>query len=169
MSNWWESSPVAGNSSDSASSKNWWDEHPKEETPQDSALTRGITQAKSAAKTAKALTIGDYETVAQLAAERDAYRKANPGTKEGNELMSAWDSGDGIAGGIKNVVGEIGKDWKESPSTIDALRATGRNLSAMGGGIVEQVPNMVMPMAGMLSAGAAGSAVGGPVGAVIGG
>lgn len=90
-----------------------------------------------------------------LAAERDAYRKANPGTKEGNELMSAWDSGDGIAGGIKNVVGEIGKDWKEAPSTFDALRATGKNLSAMGGGIVEQVPNMVMPMAGMLAGGAA--------------
>ena len=137
MSNWWESSPVDGNTSDNAASKNWWDEHPKEEASQDSALTRGITQAKSAAKTAKALSIGDYETVAQLAAERDAYRKANPGTKEGNELMSAWDSGDGIAGGIKNVVGEIGKDWKEAPSTFDALRATGKNFSVMGGGIVE--------------------------------
>ena len=169
MSNWWESSPVDGNTSDNAASKNWWDEHPKEEASQDSALTRGITQAKSAAKTAKALSIGDYETVAQLAAERDAYRKANPGTKEGNELMSAWDSGDGIAGGIKNVVGEIGKDWKEAPSTFDALRATGKNLSAMGGGIVEQVPNMVMPMTGMLAGGAAGSTVGGPFGAVVGG
>ena len=121
MSNWWESSPVDGNTSDNAASKNWWDEHPKEEASQDSALTRGITQAKSAAKTAKALSIGDYETVAQLAAERDAYRKANPGTKEGNELMSAWDSGDGIAGGIKNVVGEIGKDWKEAPSTSSGI------------------------------------------------
>ena len=74
----------------------------QEEASQDSALTRGITQAKSAAKTAKALSIGDYETVAQLAAERDAYRKANPGTKEGNELISAWDSGDGIAMQGKN-------------------------------------------------------------------
>lgn len=33
----------------------------------------------------------------------------------------------------------------------------------MGGGIVEQVPNMIMPMAGMLAGGAAGGAAGSAV------
>jgi len=135
---------------------------------QDGALKRGINQAVNAGKTAKALTIGDYDEVSRLTAERDAYRKANPGTKEGNELSVAWEAGDGVMGGVRNVAGELVKDWQEAPSTVDAVRATAKNLSAMGGGIVEQVPNMVMPMAGLLAGGAAGSTAG-PAGAVVGG
>ena len=132
---------------------------------QDSALVRGLTQANSARKTFGALTTGDYESAAKLAAERDAYQRANPGTPEGNELMAAWEKGDGVIGGIKGVAGEFAKDWREAPTGIAALQATGKNLSAMGGGIVEQIPNMVMPMAGMLAGGAAGS-LAGPVGTV---
>lgn len=132
---------------------------------QDNALVRGLTQANSARKTFGALTTGDYESAAKLAAERDAYQRANPGTPEGNELMAAWEKGDGVIGGIKGVAGEFAKDWREAPTGIAALQATGKNLSAMGGGIVEQIPNMVMPMAGMLAGGAAGS-LAGPVGTV---
>ena len=127
---------------------------------QDNPLTRGYKHAVSSAKTAKAMVTGDYQEAARLASERDTYAKRNPGSKEGNELMQAWGAGDGVSGGIKNVAGEFAKDWKESPSTFDAVRATGKNLLAMGGGIVEQVPNMVMPMAGMVAGGAAGGAAG---------
>lgn len=58
--------------------------------PQDGALTRGITQAQECSETAAALGIGNYDEVSRLAAERAAYRKANTGTKEGNELSAAW-------------------------------------------------------------------------------
>ena len=107
----------------------------QEVTSQDNALMRGIKNATSAAKTAMALTTGDYAEAAKLATERDTYTKLNPGSKEGNELAKAWDSGDGIIGGIKEVAGEVAKDWKEAPSTFDSVRATGKNLLAMGGGI----------------------------------
>ena len=112
-----------------------------------------------------ALLTGDADLASQLAAERDSYRRANPGTKEGNELMKAWESGDGISGGISNVAGEISKDWREAPGVMAGIRETGKNLSAMGGGIVEQIPNMVAPMGGMLAGGAAGS-MAGPIGTV---
>ena len=135
---------------------------------QDNPLARGIKHAVSSAKTAAALTTGDYDAAANLATERDTYAKRNPGSKEGNELMQAWESGDGVMGGIKGVAGEFAKDWNEAPSTIDALRETGKNLAAMGGGLVEQVPNMVMPMAGLLAGGAAGAATPVPGGAAIG-
>src|SRR5574343_1106008 len=134
---------------------------------QDNPLVRGMTQANSARKTFGALATGDYEQAAKLAAERDAYQRANPGSPEGNELMAAWEKGDGIVGGIKGVAGEMAKDWREAPTGIAALQATGKNLAAMGGGIVEQVPNMIMPMAGMLAGGAAGS-LAGPAGTVSG-
>ena len=132
---------------------------------QDSALVRGTKNAWNSIKTGGALLTGDADLAAQLAAERDAYRRANPGTKEGNELMNAWESGDGISGGISNVAGEMAKDWREAPGVMAGIRETGKNLSAMGGGIVEQIPNMVAPMGGMLAGGAAGS-MAGPAGAI---
>lgn len=134
---------------------------------QDNPFVRGLTQANSARKTFGALATGDYGQAAKLAAEREAYQRANPGSPEGNELMAAWEKGDGIIGGVKGVAGEMAKDWRDAPTGIAALQATGKNLSAMGGGIVEQVPNMIMPMAGMLAGGAAGS-LAGPVGTVAG-
>ncbi|MGL4648343.1 MAG: hypothetical protein ACRC1H_02950, partial [Caldilineaceae bacterium] len=88
---------------------------------------------------------------------------------EGNELMQAWERGDGIVGGAKEVVGEMAKDWREAPGVVAGLRETSKNLSAMGGGIVEQIPNMVAPMGGMLLGGAAGAASPVPGGMLLGG
>ena len=59
---------------------------PKE---QDGALKQGYVGAKSSLATTKALGIGDFDEAARLAAERAAYAKANPGSKEGNELYQA--------------------------------------------------------------------------------
>lgn len=87
------------------------------ETPvpeQDGALTRGTKNALNSVKSGYALLTGDTDGLAQLTAERDAYRKANPGTPEGNELMQAWERGDGVLGGAKEVVGEMTKDWQLS-------------------------------------------------------
>ncbi|MCK6392065.1 hypothetical protein [Zoogloea sp.] len=145
-------------------------EYGKESTS-DGPFMRGVNQAKNSAQTFANLATGDAAGAAQRVAEGAAYRRENPGTKEGNELMAAWERGDGITGGIKEVAGEFAKDWREAPSIPAAVRATGKNLSAMGGGIVEQIPNMVLPVAGMLAGGAAGGAAGtsaGPVGTVAG-
>jgi len=131
----------------------------------DGPLTRGFKRAINSGRTAYNLTTGDAETGATLAAERADYARKNPGSPEGNELMAAWERGDGVTGGIKEVAGEVAKDWTDAPNVMSAVRATGKNLGAMGGGILEQMPNMVAPMAGMLAGGAAGS-LAGPAGTV---
>ena len=60
---------------------------------------------------------------------------------------------------IGNVFGEMRKDWREAPSVLEAIRATGRNVGAMGAGVVEQMPNAVPSLGLMLAGGAAGSLV----------
>ena len=82
--------------------------------------------------------------------------------------MKAWREGDGIIGGIKGVAGEVANDYNNAKGFGAGAMSVGRNLQAMGSGIVEQVPNMILPMAGMLAGGAAGSAAG-PVGTAVGG
>ncbi len=132
---------------------------------QDNALTRGISKAKSSAGITSSLITGDAAGAAQKIRDAELYDQRNPGTPEGKQLMQAWEQGDGILGGIKGVAGEVAKDFQEAPGLIGGLRATGKNLSAMGGGLVEQLPNMVAPMGGMIAGGLAGS-LAGPVGTV---
>jgi hypothetical protein len=135
----------------------------------DGPLTRGFANMSSSVRSAGSLLKGDHAEVARLADERAAYRRANPGSPEGNELMAAWEAGDGIAGGASNVAGEIAKDWREAPGVVAGARATGKNLAAIGAGVLEQVPNMLPPMTGLLAGGATGAAAAGPAGAVVGG
>jgi N12 class adenine-specific DNA methylase len=138
------------------------EEQPKE---QDGALKRGWNKMIQSVGITGALASGDAESAAQKIAESARYQQANPGTPEGNELMAAWQRGDGISGGMSEVAGEFKKDWRAAPSAVQAIRSTGANLAAMGSGVVEQIPNMIPPMTGMLGGGAAGSVVG-PVGTV---
>ena len=98
----------------------------------DGPLTRGFKRAINSGRTAYNLTTGDAETGATLAAERADYARKNPGSPEGNELMAAWERGDGVTGGIKEVAGEVAKDWTDAPNVMSAVRATGKNLGAMG-------------------------------------
>lgn len=138
------------------------EEQPKE---QDGALKRGWNKMIQSVGITGALASGDAESAAQKIAESARYQQANPGTPEGNELMAAWQRGDGISGGMSEVAGEFKNDWRAAPSAVQAIRSTGANLAAMGSGVVEQIPNMIPPMTGMLGGGAAGSVVG-PVGTV---
>lgn len=131
---------------------------------QDGAFSRGWNKARQSMAITRDLVLGDADGAAQTIAEADRYAKSNPGMQEGRELMQAWDRGDGITGGIKEVAGEFRKDWVDAPTTVGALRATGRNLRAMGEGVAEQTGNMVAPVAGML----AGAKAGGMGGAAIG-
>lgn len=133
----------------------------------DGPLARGFQKSKKSAAISRDLTTGDVDSAAQNIAEADRYARENPGLPEGRELSQAWDRGEGIVGGIKEVAGEIKKDWDESSNWVGGLRATGRNLRAMGEGVIEQAPNMVAPVTGMIAGGAAGAKVGGALGSVV--
>lgn len=115
------------------------------------------------------LATGNYGGAAQRMADMDNYQRKNPGSVEGQELMQAWNKGDGIVGGLGAVGDEFSKDWNASDSAFGKMRSVGRNLSAMGAGVIEQTPNMLAPMAGMLAGGAAGSLASPVVGTAIGG
>jgi hypothetical protein len=113
------------------------------------------------------MTSADYSSAARNVADLINYQRRNPGTKEGNELMQQWRSGDGITGGVSDVFGEISKDFQESPNLWQGIKEVGKDVSAMAGGVIEQIPNMIAPMGGMLVGGAAGSLMS-PVGTAVG-
>ncbi|MBN9696500.1 MAG: hypothetical protein J0L85_11960, partial [Zoogloea sp.] len=139
----------------------------------DGPLTRGWTKTKQNLSISADLAAGNTESAAKTIKASADYTKANPGPKEGTELMEAWKRGDGVTGGVSEVLGEIGKDYREAKGFIPGLVSVGKNLNAMGQGILEQAPNMVAPLAGMAAGGFAGTksgtAVGGAVGAAVGG
>ena len=156
-------------SSDAAAEQKPWEAFGGETKPEptDGPLARGWKKSKQSIAISRDLTTGDVDSAAQNIAEADRYARANPGLPEGRELMQAWYRGDGISGGVKEVAGEIKKDWDESSNWVGGLRATGRNLRAMGEGVIEQAPNMVAPVTGMLAGGFAGVKVGGALGSVV--
>jgi hypothetical protein len=133
----------------------------------DGPLARGWKKSKQSIAISRDLTTGDVDSATQNIAEAERYARANPGLPEGRELSQAWDRGEGISGGVKEVAGEIKKDWDESSNWVGGLRATGRNLRAMGEVVIEQAPNMVAPVTGMIAGGAAGAKVGGALGSVV--
>lgn len=133
-----------------------------EQVEQDGPLTRGWNSMSQNVGITKSLALGDYDDAAARIAEAVRYRQANPGSKEGNELAEAWGREEGVLNSIGNVFGEMRKDWREAPSVLEAIRATGRNVGAMGAGVVEQMPNAVPSLGLMLAGGAAGSLVPGP-------
>ena len=73
-----------------------------------------------------------------------------PSRPEGQKLMETWDKGDGVLGGIGNVARQVKSDYDEAKGFIPGMKAVGRDLRAMGEGIVEQVPNMIAPTVGMV-------------------
>jgi hypothetical protein len=140
-------------------SGNYFDQFDEQDPrQQDGALTRGWNKMVQRVGVTKALALHDNERAAELIAQAAQYERENPGTPQGAELMEAWRRGDGISGGIAAVAGEIAKDWREAPGVVAGIKATGKNLTAMGAGVVEQTPNMLPPMAGLLAGGAAGAA-----------
>lgn len=128
--------------------------------PTDGPLSRGWNKSKQNIGITASLATGNAEQAATQVAQADTYARANPGMAEGRELGEAWERGDGISGGIKEVGGEFAKDWRDAPGLIGGLRATGKNLQAMGAGLLEQVPNMVAPVTGMVAGAVGGAAAG---------
>lgn len=137
----------------------WSNYEGKAKSP-DGPLSRGWTKSKQNIGITASLATGNAEQAATQVAQADTYARANPGMAEGRELGEAWERGDGISGAIKEVGGEFAKDWRDAPGVIGGLRATGKNLQAMGAGLLEQVPNMVAPVTGMVAGAVGGAAAG---------
>lgn len=136
---------------------------------QDGPMARGVKQVSASVGLAGRLAARDFDGAAKNISDQAAYRAANPGSEEAQGLRRAWQQGDGIWGGIKGVAGEFADDYKRADGVGAGVMSVGRNLQAMGSSLVEQVPNMALPMAGMIGGGAAGSAAAGPIGTVAGG
>jgi hypothetical protein len=135
---------------------------------QEGPLSRGFERAGSAMKYGAKMAVNDTAGAAETLAEAEEYRLRNPGTMAGKGLREAWDRGEGITGGTKEVIGEIKKDWQEADTLGEKFKATGENLSAMGGAVLEQTPNMMAPMAGTLTGGALGSTASPVIGTGVG-
>lgn len=130
---------------------------------EDGPLARGWNKTKQSVAITGQLAAGDTAGAAKTIRQADDYARANPSMREGRELGEAWERGDGVLGGLKEVAGEFKKDWQEAPGVVAGLRATGRNLRALGEGAIEQVPNMLPSVTGMVGGAAAGGAAGSAV------
>lgn len=71
-------------------------------------------------------------------------------------------------GGIANVAGEIASDYQKADGAIASAKSLAGNAQAMGSVIVAQIPNMVLPMAGMVGGGLAGSTFSPVIGTILG-
>ena len=63
------------------------------EKEQDNPLVRGWNKMVGSVGITKSLATGNYDETAQKIDEAARYQAANPGSKEGNELMAAWQRG----------------------------------------------------------------------------
>lgn len=140
---------------------------PQEES--DSSITKGFKRLGYGLDYAKNMTAQDFPGAARSIAESAAYERANPSSKEAQELSAAYEGGDGFWGGVAATAGEMYKDIKQAPSITDAILETGKNVKALAGGVVSQMPNMLAPMGGMVAGAAAGSAVYPVIGTAVGG
>lgn len=134
---------------------------------QDNAFMRGVNRTKQAISLTGNLSIGDMAGAAQNIREAHEYSLRNPGNKEANELMTAFGQGDGFWGGLSGMGGEVAKDWSEAQGIGKKIGSITDNIVGAGSLLVEQVPNMIAPMAGM-GAGAVGGAAAGSAVPVVG-
>jgi len=168
--NWNDFTPIGNEKKTETKNINWNDFTPIEEDQDtDNPLTRGWNKAKNSMGISKDLAMGDAASAAQRVKEANDYAQANPGTKEGKVLSAAWERGDGITGGIAEVAGQIKQNVDDSTGFIGGARSLGKDLKAMGSGLLEQVPNMVAPMTGMAAGSKVGGMAGGAIGAAFGG
>lgn len=134
----------------------------------DGAFKRGWNKATNAMAVSANVAIGDNQAAAERLKVASDYNAANPGSQESQELMQAWETGEGVSGAFSSVGGEIAKDWREASGLGGKLKSAWDNTAAVGEILAEQTGNMVAPLAGMGVGHAAGRAVGTPIGAGIG-
>lgn len=122
----------------------------------DGAFARGWENMSNSVGITGDLSMGDYAAAAQRVAQGARYNQQNPGSPELQDLGAAWRRGEGISGGITEVGREFGKDWRAAKGPMAKALSFGKNLAALGEGVVEQVPNMLPSMGGMATGAGAG-------------
>ncbi|EMT8691105.1 PLxRFG domain-containing protein, partial [Neisseria gonorrhoeae] len=124
----------------------------------DTALTRGFKNSMRSARMGWNALTGDKEELGRLKAEDMDYRKIQEGRKSQarRELGEAWDKGAGVGGGLSNVWGELKKDWREK-----GLDGALEDVGEMGGAVLEQAPNALVPIATATAGGILGALAGG--------
>jgi citrate lyase gamma subunit len=145
---------------------------------QDSAITKGFKRLGQGLGYAKEMTAQDYPAAAEEIGQAVEYQQRNPGSPERIRIGEDWRKDDATLGddtfesawqGVKNVAGGVVDDVTAQPTLGGKARAAWENTKALGGAVVEQVPNMLPPVAGMLIGGAAGSLTPAPgVGTAVG-
>ncbi|EMU3903625.1 hypothetical protein EPI85_001718 [Neisseria gonorrhoeae] len=124
----------------------------------DTALTRGFKNSMRSARMGWNALTGDKEELGRLKAEDMDYRKIQEGRKSQarRELGEAWEKGGGVGGGLSNVWGELKKDWREK-----GLDGALEDVGEMGGAVLEQAPNALVPIATTTAGGILGALAGG--------
>lgn len=133
------------------------------EEPKDGALTRGIKNTGFSSKMSAQLALNDTQGLANTVKESSEYNQANPGMPEGQKLSDAYNKGEGFWGGVGNTIKQIGDDYTEAKGFVPGVKKVGRDLRAMGEGIITQVPNAIAPMIGTFGGAALGAAAGSEV------
>ncbi|HGL9543594.1 TPA: hypothetical protein ACKLVB_001865, partial [Neisseria gonorrhoeae] len=124
----------------------------------DTALTRGFKNSMRSARMGWNALTGDKEELGRLKAEDMDYRKIQEGRKSQarRELGEAWEKGGGVGDGLSNVWGELKKDWREK-----GLDGALEDVGEMGGAVLEQAPNALVPIATTTAGGILGALAGG--------
>jgi hypothetical protein len=133
----------------------------------DSSFNQGINLINKDAEAA----------VKQLQAD-ERYRQANPSSAAARELSALYDAAKDAEGntqsfaaagqGITDVAKNIYRDSADAPTLGKGANALWENFKALGGGVVEQIPNSIPTMGGMAIGGALGSLTGNPLGTAAG-
>lgn len=98
----------------------------------DGAFKRGWEKATNAMAVSANMAIGDNQAAAERLKIASDYNAANPGSQESQELMQAWEKGEGVSGAFSSVGGEIAKDWREASGLGGKLKSTWDNTAAVG-------------------------------------
>ena len=138
---------------------------------QDSSLVKGVKNAAAGLDFSSEFVRGDTAKAADALAKNALYNQQNPGSRAGQELRAAWESGGtgwgSIIPGAKAMAQEIKEDFTNAPNVIEGLKETGRNIAAAGGLVAQTTVSSAFPMAtsvaGALTGGAAGGAAGSAV------
>jgi len=133
----------------------------------DSPWARGMEYVGSSLTMFDALIRQNAEAATKETQRIANYRRLNPSSRAAQNLSAAWEPGD-ISAGFIGVKDQFKKDIQDATSSWEAIKATGRNVEALGAGLVTQLPNMLLPMVGMGVGALAGSVLG-PAGTVAGG
>ncbi len=144
-------------------------------TDGDNAFNRSIVSLQQSVGIAGSMIAGDNESLANQLKIAAEYRRMNPSSQEAEDLYQAYASGTdpNAENNLSNGIDAVGRGFDAVGNKIvDDFNTKGAgslvdNASAMAGGVVSQLFNMVPPLVGM-GVGAAAGSLAGPAGTIAG-